>query len=1099
VWVLDTAGNCLAANNLQFNLAPSGANSLGALYGKLTFVTTYTVTEASPLEIPASSPVVVMAMQNCSGDCRNRQLGFTSFSGTLTSNATNYAIALSSGVDYWVKIYSAEWGMLSSFNDGAKLASTDTVRMDFTLTRAGGLKGQLKFPDGSNFKPNYSTGSNSPDYYAANVELRGKNVQFSDGSSVDQYGAFEYPNVPPGIYDIYIKPQGAGFRWPPAELDDVSVSIGNTTEVKLTLAAGLVVQPQIFGLPAISTPAWTYTVIGVPSGFAMNQRNITELFFKQPQYYFNYSTATAAWDKKYMAPGQYDFYLTVGATYNPGGGDQYRPQSYYQFADFIGQQRGVTVKKSDTSPGTLAQPIPVNVLGSVGQGVMAGRITGGKIFTDQDFEKIFANFDAEIMPLIPAVMLYDTAGDLKGFGHAMPDETAIAAFENGIKEKDKALVLDALVANPLRYLVWGVPPGRYTAVFVNPNYPVVSKEIQLPADENYNFDFDAQSLVVSAISGVVKSSATGEALANVRVYLKHRTVEKFAVTDSSGAFSFANLPAGIYRLELTKDGFVKTGRKTGLAGNDAASFQFFMVPTESRISGKVYLGKFPSPSTSQGIRLVAYDETLNVASPTAYLPKIDAQTSEDGSYELTGIVMGHLYKVSAFMEGKLPATIEVTAINGNTVVDDIVLRDIPPQVMVKVRKSPDSVSKVDVVITSPKALVTTPSCRYNTGGVYTATSAVSLALVPGANNSYLGQFTVSSNQQYYTVYVAAGDGDNRMEKSILYDQTNDAKTEQYIQDAAIAGGEIVMDQETEEYSGIELDAGAITTSSGTADFSNLVGGFFSALPSVRTVKTAKGNVTLTSAIRDLMASEVYNMDLSNAQPNKPFTLTLKYDKERALNTTGLRIYQYDEASGQWKEVPGDYTVDPMTGVVSVDVSSLDGAYLGAEGLNTPLARKQFHMSAVRNGRYVPSATTSSTQSGKFAVFTAKPATGTAAFSSAFEVYNLPNPFSLKAKTVNVSSDGQAILGATYNTNGTLIKYNLPAGKSGNLKFVIYNLAGEKVRTLDEGARDGNQVYYSEWDGRNDNGSKCASGVYFMLAFQDGRKLGDKAHKMAIIK
>ncbi|OGR52007.1 MAG: hypothetical protein A2049_00120 [Elusimicrobia bacterium GWA2_62_23] len=1102
VWVLNSIGNCLAANNLQFNLAATGGNTLGTLYGNLTFVTTYTVTQASPLEIPASSPVVVMAMQDCDGDCSSgRQLGFMPFSGTLTSNTTSYTVALSSGVDYWVKIYASDWGMLSSFNDGAQFTSTDTIRMDFTLTRSGGLKGQVKFPDGTNFKPSCSSSGCA---YSADIELKGKTVQFSDGTGTDDYGAFEFPNVPPGSYDVYLKPRGDEFRWPPMELENVAVNVGKTTEVKLTLQAGLVVQPQIFGLPEISTPTWTYTVIGVPSGTQMNQRVITELFFDEPQYYFNYSTATATWDKKYMVPGQYDFYLVVGVSYNPGGGDQYRPQSFYQFANFIGQVRGVTVKKSDTSPGTLDQPIPVNVLGSVGQGSMAGHITGSRIFSDSDFEKIFANFDSEIMPLIPAVMLYDTAGDLKGFGHALPDETAISAFEAGIQQKDKDLVIDSLNANPLRYLVWGVPPGRYTAVFVNPNYPPVAKEIQLPENEVYEFDFDAQTLVVSGISGVVKSSATGEAVSNARVYLKHRTVEKFTVTDSSGNFSFANLPAGIYRLEVTKDGFVKAGQKTGLAGNDAASFEFFLTPTESVITGKVYLSKFPSPTTAAGIKLVAYDETVNVQSPTAYLPKIEAQTAEDGSYEITGIIEGHLYKVSAFMEGKLPETIEVSAVNGDTVVDDIVLRDIPPQITVKVRKSPDSTSKVDVVINSPKALVTTPSCRYTPGEVYTATSAVSLALVPGANNSYQGQFAVSSNRQYYTVYVAAGDGDNRMEKTILYDQTNDAKTEQYIQDAAIAGGEVVMDQETEEYSGIELDAGAITTSSGTADFSNLVGGFFSALPSVRTVKTAKGNVTLETAISNLMASEIYNMDLSNAQPNKPFTLTLKYDKERALNTTGLRIYQYDDASGGWKEIPGNYTVDPMTGVVSVDVSSLELAYEGSGGgTSTPLARKRFSMSAVKDGRYVPSSTSSTSQTGRFAVFTAKPTTGKAAYSSTFEVVNLPNPFNLKSKTVNVSSDGQGILGATYSTPGTLLKYNLPAGKAGSLKLVIYNLAGEKVRTLDEGLRDNSAgtdgIYYSEWDGKNDNNQDCASGVYFMLAFLDGKKLGTKAHKMAIIK
>jgi hypothetical protein len=315
------------------------------------------------------------------------------------------------------------------------------------------------------------------------------------------------------------------------------------------------------------------------------------------------------------------------------------------------------------------------------------------------------------------------------------------------------------------------------------------------------------------------------------------------------------------------------------------------------------------------------------------------------------------------------------------------------------------------------------------------------------------------------------------------------------------GGEVQMDTEKEEYSGIELDPGALTESSGTADLSGLVGGFFSALPSVRTVKTAKGNTTIESSIQSLMASEVYTMDLSNVQPNKEFTLTLKYDKERALNSSSLRIYQYDEASGTWKEVPGNYTVDPMSGVISVGVESLDQAYEGTGGATTPLGRKRFKMSAVRNGRYVPSATGTSSQGGKFAVFTAILPTGTNAFSSSFEVYNMPNPFNLKTKNVSLSSTdiGASGMPNPYPTNGTLIKYNLPVGKTGNLKFVIYNIAGEKVRTIDEGHRDGNGVYYSEWDGKNDNNSGCASGVYFMLTYLDGKSLGSKAHKMAIIK
>ncbi|MEK6536059.1 MAG: carboxypeptidase-like regulatory domain-containing protein, partial [Actinomycetota bacterium] len=767
----------------------------------------------------------------------------------------------------------------------------------------------------------------------ADIAVRGQNVEFSQGTGLDEFGAFEFPNLAPGKYDVRGEPRGAGFRWPPAAMDGVSVVVGQTTQVKLQLAEGMVVQPQIFGLPALSTAAWSYKVIGVPSGFTMNQKNITELFFREPLYYFNYSTTTASWDKKYMIPGQYDFYLVIGANYAPGPGKgPDRPESYYQFANFIGAARNVSIQKSNSNPnlGLYDQPVPINILGSIGQGQFGGRVTGNKIFSDADFEKIFANFNSEIMPLIPAVMLYDTAGDLRGFGHALPDETAISGFDNGVRSKDKSLIISALAVNPLRYLVWGLPPGRYTVVFANPNYPPLAKEIELPADAAYNFNFDGQNTVTGSISGIVRVAVSSVPLENAQVYLKHRTVEKFAKTNAAGQFSFANLPTGIYRLEVSRDGFVKVGQKTSLAGNDSVKYNAWLEPSASRFTGAVYLGKFPSPSTGAGIKIVAYDETLNVAAPSAYLPKLEAQTDESGNYALTGIIPGHKYKISAFYQGKSPDTLEKTALEGDTVLDDIVLRDIPPQISVKIKKS-EFKGKVDVIIKSPKQLVSTPVCKYNPGQVFDSVGAVSLALMPGPNNSYEGRFAVSSNRQYYLINVAAGDGDNRMEKSVVYDQISDAKTEQYIQDAAIAGGEVQMDTDIEEYSGIELDAGGLTTSSGTADFSNLVGGFFSALPSVRTVKTSKGNLTIDGAIRDLMASEVYNMDLSNAQANKPFTLTLKYDKERALNTNGLRIYQYDEASGQWKAVPGNYTVDPMSGVVSVDVVSLGLAYEGTGG------------------------------------------------------------------------------------------------------------------------------------------------------------------------
>ena len=1102
-WVINSSGTCVTAGNVAFNIVPEGGNSLGRLYGDLTFVTTYTVTAANPLVISTSSPLTLMAQERCEDDCKNQQMGFTSLAGTFASNTTSYSVILSSGLTYYPRVFSTAWAKATSFDAEIDLSSTDTFRMDMSVVRAGGLHGVVKMPDGSNFK-SVEGDEQSPTAYWAEIDIRGVNVDVKDGRRLDQYGEFEMPNLAPGIYNVSVRPGGRAFVWAPVS-QQVTVSEGVTTEVKLQLALGLAVQPQIFGLPEISTASWGYVIVGVESGTEMNQKKVTELFFSEPEYSFDYSTSTG-WSMMYMPAGQYDFYLMLGANYDPGGGDE-NIVSYQQFANFIGRVKGVAVQKSDSNPlvGTAAQPIPINILGSLGQAGIAGTVRGSNIFTDSDFDRFFSNF-AEMFNFIPAVMLYDSAGDLKGFTSAMPNGDDFAAFMAGIAAQDKEALKTYMAANPLEYGIWGLPPGRYTAVFNNPNYPPVAKEvldITAPGADLTAFNFDNEEVVTAGISGVVKSSSTGEALAGARVYLRHRTVEKFTLTDSSGAFSFSNLPTGIFRLEVTRNGYVTAGRKTSLAANDAEQFTLYLLPSESRITGRIFMSKFPTQVTKAGVDIVVYDETLNVQAPESYLPKTEVQTDASGNFEVTGVVPGHVYKLSAFSSGKLPEVLEVTAQEGNTVLSDLTLKDIPPQITIKVKKSADSASKVDVVIKSPKQLITAPSCSYNNGQTYDAAAAVTLALVPGPNRTYLGQFTVSSSQQYYTVKVTAGDAGNKMEKLFVYDQVSNAKTEQYIQVESLAGGSIQMDRESEEYSGIELDPGALsysTVTAGAVDYANLVGGFFSALPSVRTVKTDKGNLTISAAIQDLMASEVYNMDLSNASANKPFTLTLKYDKERgAAHSQRLRIYQQDD-NGNWNEVPGNYTVDPMLGVLSVDVASLTNATEGTGASSTPLGRKRYGMSSVVNGRYRPSTTAATSQSGKFAVFTANPPTGVAAYGTGYEVVNLPNPFSLKSKNVDLSTDiGTSGVSDPYPTTGTVIKYNLPAGKSGTLKFVIYNLAGEKVRTLDEGHRDGNQILYSEWDGKNDANQDCASGVYFMLTYLDGKKLGNKAHKMAIIK
>ncbi|MFQ6617596.1 MAG: FlgD immunoglobulin-like domain containing protein [Fidelibacterota bacterium] len=65
----------------------------------------------------------------------------------------------------------------------------------------------------------------------------------------------------------------------------------------------------------------------------------------------------------------------------------------------------------------------------------------------------------------------------------------------------------------------------------------------------------------------------------------------------------------------------------------------------------------------------------------------------------------------------------------------------------------------------------------------------------------------------------------------------------------------------------------------------------------------------------------------------------------------------------------------------------------------------------------------------------------------------PNPFNLRSR----------------------IRYQLPTPSK--VKLMIYNISGQKVRTLADGNKDPG-IYTVTWDGTNDAGSQVASGIYF---------------------
>ncbi|MCS7184909.1 MAG: hypothetical protein NZ870_03155, partial [bacterium] len=382
--------------------------------------------------------------------------------------------------------------------------------------------------------------------------------------------------------------------------------------------------------------------------------------------------------------------------------------------------------------------------------------------------------------------------------------------------------------------------------------------------------------------------------------------------------------------------------------------------------------------------------------------------------------------------------------------------------------------------------------RYSPGQSFNEAKAVNLTIEKLPGEVYLGSFVPSMDEFYYTFEVTGVKGSIIIRDIYTFSQQSLAKVEKTLLEESEVGGSVEIDKASQEFSGLEIDAGGLSYSTGTVDFSDLIGGFFSALPNVRVVKDSRVVKEITDRVKDVIASNVYTISLERAQQNKSVTLSLKYDKTTALDPSTLRVMQYDEALGDWKLIPAEPTVDPVNGVVYIDVESISKAY-GSDSPNL-LAR-----SIVKDGVYAFNPNASQSQVGKFVVVKALPSTNVSYTGAEFKLFNFPNPFQLKSKSITYSQDVGSLV-APSTTRGTIIKYMLPSNKGGSIKLLLYNIAGELVREIDEGNRTGGYIYYAEWDGRNSKGEDCASGVYLLQVVRNNNEVLNKtAHKMVLIK
>ena len=195
------------------------------------------------------------------------------------------------------------------------------------------------------------------------------------------------------------------------------------------------------------------------------------------------------------------------------------------------------------------------------------------------------------------------------------------------------------------------------------------------------------------------------------------------------------------------------------------------------------------------------------------------------------------------------------------------------------------------------------------------------------------------------------------------------------------------------------------------------------------------------------------------QLRKPAELVINYDTATVTDPTALNLYWFNEAANlyvlQNDALGRNPEIDWVNHTIKVRVN-------------------HFSTFVLLNSR-----TAVITDAGSFG-------------GGEISAFNYPNPFDLAARTVTRAEDA----GQMSSIRGTMIRIGLPAGVQGEVRVHIFDVAGERVRSMTFTAQSGGKFNYLEWDGRNDAGKDVASGVYIGEAKAGGKKA---FFKMGLVK
>ena len=550
-----------------------------------------------------------------------------------------------------------------------------------------------------------------------------------------------------------------------------------------------------------------------------------------------------------------------------------------------------------------------------------------------------------------------------------------------------------------------------------------------------------------------------------------------ANTEIDGTFSIEALSPGTYRLTVLSGGYASYSKNITV-GESELDIGTIQLKRGARLGGKITKLDNTSPSKQELSQIVAFSEDLSeVLIGSLRLSGDDTVTG----YELNGFQAGSVYNIM-FISAEnelIPAVLGFTVAYSTYTKNDYDLKFKPtaPALFVRAKRNGNTFT-INFNLTSP--------LRNSFPDDNDLTKIISRTSGTGT----LSDFYITADRKNLSCIYNCPSGENKFSlKFSAYSRSVNPET----------GSEFPIEETLEFYSGIaaknrvrisNLRGGKIGLEDDPSSIvfapNTFAVGFASAAVDVQLMKgdevneltsaRSPGKMTIprsAPAYPENMHRAMSIVKASGFNPlssfydiflpagvsralNKEAKLSLKYSPAPGDNPDDYNIYYYDEQNNVWLLQNKNKSVDLDNQTIEISVNHASIFVILKSNLTV--------------------------------------ISGDTGVSELF-VYNFPNPFDLKTKTVNLAN---APLNQQQQTiTGTMIHYGLPVGVSGDVQIKIYNVAGELVRVLRAENLSANQHYYQEWDGKNDYGKPVASGVYIARFSVSGTN--EKFFKMVVKK